>query len=58
MCVCVRGAKQKTRVIFIIQLRNITASMLGPEPFKVVLGSCDVVALSSAFGKDFKVNVF
>lgn len=36
----VLGSKQKARVIFIIQLRNITATMLGLQPFRVVLGSC------------------
>lgn len=34
----VRGAKQKARVISIIQLRNITAIMLGLQPFRVVWG--------------------
>lgn len=29
-------AKQKARLIFIVQLRNITAAMLGPQPFRVV----------------------
>lgn len=29
-------AKQKARLIFIRQLRNITAAMLGPQPFRVV----------------------
>lgn len=34
----VHGTKQKARVIFIIQLRNITATMLGLQPFRVVWG--------------------
>lgn len=33
-----RRAKQKARVISIVQLRNITAAMLGLQPFRVVWG--------------------
>lgn len=50
-----RGSKQKARVIFIIQLRNITATMLGLQPFRVVLGSCIHVTLCRAFGEAFEV---
>lgn len=52
------GSKQKARVIFIIQLRNITATMLGLQPFRVVLGSCIHVTLCCAFGEAFEVIVF
>lgn len=54
----VLGSKQKARVIFIIQLRNITATMLGLQPFRVVLGSCIHVTLCCAFGEAFEVIVF
>lgn len=54
----VLGSKQKARVIFIIQLRNITATMLGLQPFRVVLGFCIHVTLCCAFGEAFEVIVF
>lgn len=54
----VHVSKQKARVIFIIQLRNITATMLGLQSFRVVLGCCIHVALCCAFGEAFEVVVF
>lgn len=50
----VHGAKQKARVIFIIQLRNITATMLGLQPFRVVQGPALVELRVVLLGKPLK----
>lgn len=53
----VHGAKQKARVISIIQLRNITATMLGLKPFRVVWGPAFMQLCVVLLGEAFEVIV-